>query len=689
MVSTKIKSNMFLINAPAGSGKTHFIKEEINDIIEKDSTARILCITYTERAAKELKSRILSEEVFISTIHSFINFFIKPYYAHSEAINLYYDLYKNDVENRIAENKKLDIDDPENRNTKYLISRGLEPSLDMSIQLIKENTKSIYYNERNSNTLYYGGLSYDNLLEFAFMFLEQYPVLQFRLKEMFQHIFVDEVQDTDSKILHLFYNAIKDTSTKLYYFGDKMQEIYENYDGGFEEEYKNFDASLSENFKYNYRSSQEIVDVLNNLYGRKDSDKQESKNGKNNVLPKLIICQDINRYKEKCSSGYEGFLVLRIANRARFARDNQSETMENIYNAISKIYPHSSKITPIDVILHPQEEESPDILIRFFYVFAQIKEVFNDKHYARVIDLLGSQMFRTLEGKKKDIFNPSMKVAEHDDKKKLHNVLKRAFEEYSNDSKYNLKNFLIYLAEQNIINNDFIEHINSSENDSGMTTEDDSGIATYENLLTIELGEMKRLIDYKEKPSISTQHGVKGEGYQKVCFWSESSKRYRPYVYMYDFFKMYTQLDNFNLKSFQNFYYEFKSCVNVIEEKLEMRVKSLKSKDITEENIFMFDEVVEKFYENIYFNTIFIENIENYTQNKKSGKLPTVKLLQSIFNPDAINRILVSYKLFYVGCSRAEDELVVLVNKGELFGFENEFKIKMSDVGFEVIQEDL
>lgn len=681
MVSTKIKPNMFLINAPAGSGKTHFIKEEINDIIEKDSTARILCITYTERAAEELKSRILSEEVFISTIHSFINFFTKLYYSHSEAINLYYDLYKNDVENRITENKTLDIDDPENRNSNYLISRGLEPSLDMSIQLIKENTKSIYYNERNSNTLYYGGLSYDNLLEFAFTFLEQYPILQFRLKEMFQYIFVDEVQDTDTKILHMFYNAVKDTSTKLYYFGDKMQEIYENYDGGFEKEYENFDTSLSEKFKYNYRSSQEIVDVLNNLYGRKDSDKPTSTKGKNNVLPKLIICKDIRSYNTEHSSDYEEFLVLRIANRARFARDNQSESMENIFNAILDIYPHGSKITPIDVILPPKKEKSPDILIDFFYIFAKIKEAFNDRHYAEVIDLLDSQMFRTIEGKQKNIFDPSMKVFEHDDKKKLHNVLKRAFKEYSNDSNYNLKIFLIYLAEQNIITNDFREYINSIENDSGMVI--------YENLLAIELGEMKRLIDYKESPNISTQHGVKGEGHPKVCFWSESSKRYRPYVYMYDFFKMYTQLDNFNLKSFQNFYYEFKSCVNVIEKKLEMRVKDLKTKDITEENIFMFDEVFEKFYKNIYFNSIFLENIKNYAQNRKSGKLPTVKSFQSIFKPDAVNRILVSYKLFYVGCSRAEDELVVLVNKEELCGFEDEFKAKMSDTGFKIIEKGL
>lgn len=677
MAGAKIEPNMFWINAPAGSGKTHFIRDRISNIVDRDPSARILCITYTERAAKELQDRIKSEETFIGTIHSFINFFISPYYAHLEAINLYYELYKNDIEKRIQENEALDIHDPQNKNSKYLIDKGIDSSHAMSVQLIKENTKSIYYNERNYNTLYYGGLSHDNLLEFAFHFLEKYPILQFRLREMFQYIFVDEVQDTDSKILRLFYNAVKDTSTELYYFGDKMQEIYENYDGGFENEFKEFNSSLSKEFKYNYRSSQEIVDILNNLYGRKDSDKQESKRGYNGILPKLIICPNIEEYFTERMSEFEGFLSLRIANRDRFARNNPDESMENIFMAVSNIYPHGSRITPIDALLPPAEQNSPDILVDFFFTFKKIKAAFDANHCAEVVRIFSDQMFTTLDGRKMNIFHSSMKVTEHDDKARLKIVLKKIFEEYSNDLKYNLESFLVYLVDQNIINGDFLEHI--------YNIEDEEGKAVYGDLLKIQLSEMKRLADYKDNQSISTQHGVKGEGHPKVCFWSEDSKRYRPYVYMYEFFRMYTQLEHFRLESFQMFYYEFKSCITALELGLGGKISKMKSSDITEEKILMFDQLFDKFKDNIYFDFIFSDSVHDYKVKREKNKLPSLKSIQNIFRPEIVNRILVAYKLFYVGCSRAEDELIVLVNQEEISGFEDDFKEKMSAIGFKIL----
>jgi DNA helicase-2/ATP-dependent DNA helicase PcrA len=62
-----------------------------------------------------------------------------------------------------------------------------------------------------------------------------------------------------------------------------------------------------------------------------------------------------------------------------------------------------------------------------------------------------------------------------------------------------------------------------------------------------------------------------------------------------------------------------------------------------------------------------------------------LKSIQAIFKPDIVNRILVAYKLFYVGCSRAIDELVVLVDQEKISLFEDKFKIKMKSIGFEII----
>lgn len=674
MVGTKVVSNVFFTNAPAGSGKTHFIKDKINCILDKKPYAKILCITYTERAANELKARVFSKDVFISTIHSFVNYFISPYYMHLEAINLYYELYKKDVEKRIQDNKVLEVEDSQNRNKKYLENKELDPSMELTLDLIKENTRTIYYNEHNYNTLYYGGLSHDNLLEFAFAFLKKYPVLQFRLREMFQYIFVDEVQDTDAKILHLFYNAVKETSTELYYFGDKMQEIYENYDGSFENEYKSFDNSLSDEFKFNHRSSEEIVILLNNLYGRKDTERQHSKAGYNGILPKLIICSNNAEYYNSHISELDGFLHLRIANRARFSRDDPNESMEELYDKIMKIYPHGSRITPIDVMLPPKEENSPDILVDFFFIFGKLITSFENKHYAEVIQIISRKTFIYLDGRKRNIFHSKMKVLEHDDKLRIQKLLKKALKEYTCDSNYTLGTFLEYLVKQNVINSDFVEYI--------CQLEDDEGKKIYSEILGVDLGEMKRLVMYKEKQIISTQHGVKGEGYSKVCFWSEDSRKNRPYVYMHDFFRMYTQLVGFSLETFQSFYYKYKSSIIELEKNIGVNISGLRSANITEKNIQLFDQILEEFEIDIYFNYIFGNGIKSYKKKRAENKLPTLKSIQEIFKPDAVNRILVAYKLFYVGCSRAKDELIVLVEHDKILDYEESFKTNMRKIGF-------
>lgn len=456
MASSKVKSNLLLVNAPAGSGKTHFIRDTINSIVDKDSASRILCITYTDRAAKELQGKIYSDKVYISTIHSFINDFISPYYGHSEVIELYYTLYKHDVERRIEENKSLELNDLENKNSQYLIGRGLQPQGLLTVNIIKENIESLYYNERNYNSLYYGGLSHDNLLGFAFSLFKKIPILQFRLREMFQYIFVDEVQDTDEKILRLFYDAVKDTTTELYFLGDKMQEIYENYNGEFEEEFKLFDTSLSKTFKYNYRSSDEIVNVLNNLYGRKGEDKQKSKKGKVGVKPKLIICENINLHYAETKSDYDDFLILRLSNRARFAREESNKTMENIFNVISSIYPYGRRINTIDVILPRSNEKSPDIFMDFFYTFAEMIKNFEVKHYAKVIGVLKNHRFKTLSGMERETYSSTLNVLEHDDKAKIKELLNKVSDEYKNNLNYSLKEFLVFLVNENIINNDLL-----------------------------------------------------------------------------------------------------------------------------------------------------------------------------------------------------------------------------------------
>ena len=69
-MANEIKENIFLVNAPAGSGKTTEIRRRVEEHLQTYREDNILCITYTNRAAEELGKDIDSERVFFGTIHS-------------------------------------------------------------------------------------------------------------------------------------------------------------------------------------------------------------------------------------------------------------------------------------------------------------------------------------------------------------------------------------------------------------------------------------------------------------------------------------------------------------------------------------------------------------------------------------------------------------------------------------------
>lgn len=183
-----VNDRYFLINAPAGSGKTTFITNEITDILatEKESD-RVLCITYTNRAADELTERVSSESVEVSTIHSFLNRFIKPFLKNLEVIQYFQSYYKVQIEN---EKKDLEISD------------------------FKEITQ-IKYNELQYSKYNKGELSHDDLLEFSYSLIIKYAVIRKKLWK-YSYIFIDEYQDTSTNVLNFFYYGLRDTDSKLY-----------------------------------------------------------------------------------------------------------------------------------------------------------------------------------------------------------------------------------------------------------------------------------------------------------------------------------------------------------------------------------------------------------------------------------------------------------------------------------------
>ena len=117
-----IVGNLFLVNAPAGSGKTTWIRKSVRKYLLQNPNDNVLCITYTNRAAEELGKDVDSNRVYFGTIHSFINDFIGSFFSHESILELYWEVYKNQIVERI-ENVSQNGNWAES-NTRYIEKYG-------------------------------------------------------------------------------------------------------------------------------------------------------------------------------------------------------------------------------------------------------------------------------------------------------------------------------------------------------------------------------------------------------------------------------------------------------------------------------------------------------------------------------------------------------------------------------------
>lgn len=650
-MANTVSENMFLINAPAGSGKTTFIKNKINEIIENNKTCNILCITYTKRAAEELMAKINSKNVKIATIHSFISEFLKIYFSNRKVIDLYFETYKENILNRInnpSNDEQINI-----TNQKY----KEEHDGNLSFEYIKNNTKSISYNELSYNSFYNGGLSHDALLSFAEILLDKFPIIKRRLSSLYKYIFIDEYQDTSASILRFFYNSVKDTQTKLFLCGDKMQQIYKNYDGTFEEYLTKFNSSTYL-LNTNYRSSECIVTVLNNIYNdssfiQKISDIQEKGN-----KPQVYITEDINSTLNTIEDETPKIFKLFIYNKERFEKIGA----KNLYEQVSNMekYSFGKKYSPVDVLLK-NDIDNPDPLFKLLFELNDFLKKYKLKQYGLLI--------QKINNKKHKIYNKNtLKINKHEDKNNFQTLIESIYNKYNENIK--ILEFLKFINDKNFVLNSIIEnYLEDTENNE------------YSNVLEQNIGEFRKLCEYLETPKISTQHGVKGEGHDEVVFIAEDSGN--PSVKMYKFFELMAKND-VCYNEFENFYYEYIKDVNDFENKNNIKVLELK-KDTYNQYASSLNELLhklnQKYNNNLYYKFFFWDSYQLYVQ--KSG----VTKFRNAINPNNIFGTLIAYKLFYVGCSRAKKTLKIIVKRSKLDGFYNEFKDKIQKLGFDVLEQ--
>lgn len=235
--------NNFLLSGGAGSGKTYTLMQVLDLIHEKNPVANIACITYTNVAVDEIKSRSPYENLRVSTIHDFLWDVIKSYQPNiKKSLAYLITLYSTD-------NKA-----------------GIKYDGEQTLDIAYFSDKTIEY--RDYRKLEEGIVWHDDILKIAHHMFDTYPLLCNIIKDKFQYILVDEYQDTDKQVIEIFLNFFqrnKERQNVLAFFGDSMQSIYDTKGVGNITHYVTADIVKEVKKEDNYRCSEKVIELINKV----------------------------------------------------------------------------------------------------------------------------------------------------------------------------------------------------------------------------------------------------------------------------------------------------------------------------------------------------------------------------------------------------------------------------------------
>ncbi|SKC34687.1 DNA helicase-2 / ATP-dependent DNA helicase PcrA [[Eubacterium] yurii] len=284
-----------LILAGAGSGKTRVITNKIAYLIEEKNVNpyNILAITFTNKAAKEMLSRVEemigedSRRVWISTFHAFCSKVLRI-----EAHHLDYDnnftIYDTTDKQTLIKNCMDALDYSKQSISPSLIASEISKAKDSMIDANEyENTyESDYIGSKIAKvySLYQQELKKNNAMDFddliyncIRLFKEHKDVLE-KYQFKFKYIMVDEYQDTNYS-QYLLIKMLSAMHKNICVVGDDDQSIY-TWRGAdirnileFE---KDFDNVLQIKLEQNYRSTSNIINAAHSVI-KKNNERKEKK----------------------------------------------------------------------------------------------------------------------------------------------------------------------------------------------------------------------------------------------------------------------------------------------------------------------------------------------------------------------------------------------------------------------------
>ncbi|GHB00721.1 DNA helicase II [Modicisalibacter luteus] len=271
-----------LVLAGAGSGKTRVLVHRIAWLmqVERLSPYAILAVTFTNKAAREMRTRLEAllglslRNIWVGTFHSIAHRLLRTHWQDAR-LPQHFQIIDSDDQLRLIKRliKDYNIDDERfpPRQVMYFISsckeEGLRPhQVQTHGDAYMGQMVELY--ERYQLTCERGGLvDFGELLLRSLELLRDNPRLLAHYRERFAHLLVDEFQDTNT-LQYAWLKLLAGDSAGLTVVGDDDQSIY-GWRGARVENIRRFEQEFPETrtvrLEQNYRSTSAILDAANAL----------------------------------------------------------------------------------------------------------------------------------------------------------------------------------------------------------------------------------------------------------------------------------------------------------------------------------------------------------------------------------------------------------------------------------------
>ena len=376
-----------LILAGAGSGKTRTITYRIAHMIENVgiSPYSILAVTFTNKAAKEMRERVeelvgdIAKACTISTFHSFGMRLLRMY-AKEVGYNSNFTIYDTDDQKRMVkailkgQNLSLNGVKLTERDIVSMISKIKEQIKTLDEYSVMNKQIVEVYDKYNKVLLESNAMDFSDILLNTYKLLQKPEILE-KVQNKYKYIMIDEYQDTNN-LQYKIIDLIARKSSNLCVVGDENQSIY-GFRGANILNILNFETNYNNakiiKLEENYRSTTTILDAANELIKNNKSSKDKklwTQNGKGDLI-KVLACDnardEVSRIIEIIKENHQNGIAYRDMT-ILYRTNAQSRLFEEgflRYNIPHKVFGGISFysraeikdiIAYLSIIVNPQDE---------------------------------------------------------------------------------------------------------------------------------------------------------------------------------------------------------------------------------------------------------------------------------------------------------------------------------------------